>query len=252
MFSIHGLPEVLVTDNDTAFTSSEFVEFMKRNGVRHVKSAPYHPASNGMAERAVQTFKETMRKQSKDSLNTRIAHFLFSYRIIPHTTTGTSPAELLFGRLPCSHLDLLKPTLAGRVLKKQEKQKENHDVRSKERTFQVGDFVFTCDFPDRKHWLSGKIISSKGPCFYLVELEDGQIVRQHVDHIQACTSNSCSPPTDVSAPLNDSDDDLANISIPTSPLYEDLSPVSVEATQPTLHRSTRISRPPDQYFLKLN
>ena len=248
IFSIHGLPEVLVTDNGTAFTSTEFAEFMKRNGVRHVKSAPYHPASNGLAERAVQTFKESMRKQSKDSLNTRIARFLFSYRITPHTTTGTSPAELLFSRLPRSHLDLLKPTLAGRVLRKQEKQKENHDVRSKERTFQVGDFVFICDFPDRKHWLSGKIISTKGPCSYLVKLEDGRIVRRHVDHIRACTSNSCTPPTDVSAPLNGSDDDLADISIPTPPLHEDLSPVLVEAPQPTLRRSTRISRPPDRYF----
>ena len=124
LFSVHGLPEVLVTDNGTAFTSSEFEDFMKRNGIRHVKSAPYHPATNGQAERAVQTFKENMKKQSKDSLNTRIARFLFSYRITPHTTTGTSPAELLFGRLPCSQLDLLKPTLAERVHKKQERQKK--------------------------------------------------------------------------------------------------------------------------------
>ena len=62
-------------------------------------------------ERAVQTFKESMKKQSKDSLNTHIGSFLFSYCITPHTTTSTSPAELLFGRLPRSHLDLLKPTL---------------------------------------------------------------------------------------------------------------------------------------------
>ena len=132
-------------------------------------------------------------------------------------------------------MDLLKPTLAGRVLKKQEKQKEN------KRAFQVGDFVFTCDFPDRKHWLSGKIISTKGPCSYLVELEDGQIVQRHVDHIRACTSNSCSPPTEVSTPLYGSDDDLADISISTRPLHEDSSPVSVEAPQPTLRRSIRIS-----------
>ena len=165
---------------------------------------------------------------------------------IAFASRSLAPAELLFSRLPRSHLDLLKPTLAGRVLRKQEKQKENHDVRSKERTFQVGDFVFICDFPDRKHWLSGKIISTKGPCSYLVELEDGRIVRRHVDHIRACTSNSCSPPTNVSAPLNGSDDDLADISIPTPPLHEDSSPVSVEA--PQLRRSTRISRPPDRYF----
>ena len=85
------------------------------------------------------------------SLNTRIARFLFSYRIIPYTTTGTSLAELLFGRLPHSRLVLLKPTLAERVHKKQEKQKENHDIHSKQRKIHVGDAVFICDFPDRKH-----------------------------------------------------------------------------------------------------
>ena len=248
LFSVHGLPEVLVTDNGTVFTSSEFEDFMKRNGIRHVKSAPYHPASNGQAERAVQTFKENMKKQSKDSLNTRIARFLFSYRITPHTTTGTSPAELLFGRLPRSHLDLLKPTLAERVHKKQERQKENHDIHSKERKFHIGDAVFICDFPDRKHWLSGKITSVQGPCSYLIELEDGRVVRRHVDHIRACTSTSSSPPIDTSIVLNDSDDDLADIAISTPPLHEDSLPVSVEAPPPSLRRSKRISRPPDRYF----
>ena len=123
-------------------------------------------------QRVVKTFKENMKKQSKDSLNTHIARFLFSYRITPHTTTGTSPAELLFGRLPHSHLDLLKPTLAERV-QKQERQKENHDIHSKERKFHIGDAVFICGFLVRKHWLSGKITSVKGPCSYLVELKDG-------------------------------------------------------------------------------
>ena len=50
----HGLPEMLVTGNSSVFTSDEF---QKQNGIRHVKSMPYHPASNGLVERAVQTFK---------------------------------------------------------------------------------------------------------------------------------------------------------------------------------------------------
>ena len=62
IFSTHGLPEVLVTDNGSAFTSMDFATFVKRNGFRHVRCAPYHPASNGLAKWAVQTFKETMKK----------------------------------------------------------------------------------------------------------------------------------------------------------------------------------------------
>ena len=55
IFATHGLPEMLVTDNGTVFTSDEFNRFTKQNGIRHVRSAPYHPASNGLVERAVQT-----------------------------------------------------------------------------------------------------------------------------------------------------------------------------------------------------
>ena len=50
IFSTHGLPEMLVTDNGSVFTSTQFKQFLKQNGIRHVTSAPYHPASNGLAE----------------------------------------------------------------------------------------------------------------------------------------------------------------------------------------------------------
>ena len=41
-----GLHEVIVSDKATTFTSEEFTEFLKQNGICHVRSAPYHPASN--------------------------------------------------------------------------------------------------------------------------------------------------------------------------------------------------------------
>eukprot|EP00731_Ephydatia_muelleri_P014454 Em0008g174a len=58
LFATHGLPEIVVSDNGTAFSSTEFGCFMKHNGIRHIRCAPYHPSSNRLAERAVQTFKE--------------------------------------------------------------------------------------------------------------------------------------------------------------------------------------------------
>ena len=52
-FATHGLPRTVVSDNGSVFTSSNFEQFMLRNGIHHVRTAPYHPASNGLAERAV-------------------------------------------------------------------------------------------------------------------------------------------------------------------------------------------------------
>ena len=62
MFATHDLPQLVVSDNGAVFTSREFKEFLKQNGIRHVKSAPYHPASNGLAKWYVQTFKTSLKK----------------------------------------------------------------------------------------------------------------------------------------------------------------------------------------------
>ena len=61
VFSAYGLPEQLVSDNGPQFISREFAEFMAKNGIKHIRSAPYHPATNGQVERFVQTFKRAMK-----------------------------------------------------------------------------------------------------------------------------------------------------------------------------------------------
>ncbi|XP_015266210.1 PREDICTED: uncharacterized protein K02A2.6-like, partial [Gekko japonicus] len=61
IFSGQGIPDTLVTDNGTAFTSAEFQAFTRYYGIRHVRSAPFHPATNGQAERMVRTTKDALR-----------------------------------------------------------------------------------------------------------------------------------------------------------------------------------------------
>ena len=83
VFARFGVPNTVVTDNGTCFVSSEFEEYLKSNGIKHYKSAPYHPASNGLAERAVQTVKRGLKKVSSGDINARLARVLFTYRITP-------------------------------------------------------------------------------------------------------------------------------------------------------------------------
>ena len=125
-FATFGLSEVLVTDNGTNSTSTEFKEFVKSNGIWHTRTAPYHPASNGLAERAVQSFKLGMKKLTTDSLEARVARFLFTYRITPQTTTGISPFELLLGHRLCCYLDFIHPNLDAKVHQNQFRQKDTH------------------------------------------------------------------------------------------------------------------------------
>ena len=100
VFSFHGIPRRLVTDNGAQFRSVEFQEFMKGNGVKHQLTPPYHPSSNGQAERAVQIFKRSVEAQPKGrTIRHQISILLLQYRSTPNTSTGKTPSELLMKRV---------------------------------------------------------------------------------------------------------------------------------------------------------
>ena len=184
LFAQFGLPETIVTDNGTCFVSAEFETFLSRNGIKHLTSAPYHPSSNGLAERAVQLVKRGLKKITQGSMKSRLAQVLFHYRLTPQTTTGVSPSELLLGRRPRSRLDLLKPHTAERVEKKQSQQKEQHDSRSRERHLEVGTNVFVRNYHHGDRWLPGCIEQRTGPVSFKVRLEDGRTRRCHQDQVR--------------------------------------------------------------------
>ena len=112
-----------------------------RKGIKQITSAPYHPSSNGLAERAVQIVKKRLKKTTEGSMKSRIAKVLFAYRNTPHCTTGNSPAKLLLGRQFCTRLDLLRPNMAEHVEKKQWTQKLSHEKSVQSRTFSQGQSV---------------------------------------------------------------------------------------------------------------
>ena len=112
-------------------------------------------------------------------MKSRLAQVLFQYRLTPQTTTGISPSELLLGRRPRSRLDMLKPHAAERVEKRQSQQKQQHDLRSRERHMEVGTNVFVLNYQGNR-WLPGVIEQKTGPVSFKVRLDDGWI-RRHQD-----------------------------------------------------------------------
>lgn len=196
-FARYGIPEVLVSDNAGIFIGEDFEEFMRKNGILHVTSAPYHPSSNGLAERAVQTVKAGLKKATGDSLRTKLNRFLFQYRMTPTCATGKSPSELLNHRKMRSLLDLLHPNLQGKIHKKQMEMKAKHDGGKVVRSYQCGDTVSVKNFASGAKWLHGTIERITGPLSYEVRLLDGRIVRRHVDHIITRQVDNRSSTTEV-------------------------------------------------------
>ncbi|KAI0986043.1 hypothetical protein GJ496_008463 [Pomphorhynchus laevis] len=79
LFARWGVPGVVVSDNDPPFSSDALRQFLKNNGINHIRTAPYHPKSNGLAERFVRVFKQRVLKHQGE-LNLRLQQFLISYQ----------------------------------------------------------------------------------------------------------------------------------------------------------------------------
>jgi hypothetical protein len=185
IFAMYGLPNQLVSDNATTFTSEEFENFMKINGIKHITSAPYHPATNGLAERFVQSFKEALKSAKRDggTVNHKLANFLLAYRNTAHSTTGVSPAMMFMGRRLRSRLDILKPNVHDKVANKQADQVK-YRKSAKLREFLPGQKVSVRDYRSRlQKWVTGVIHARSGPVSYEVTVGDA-IWRRHVDQLR--------------------------------------------------------------------
>ena len=79
--------------------------FLRSNGIKHFKSAPYH----GAVERLVQTLKNSLKKGKKEGHTSQytLLNFLLFYRATLHSTTGKPPSEIMIKRPLRTVLDLL-------------------------------------------------------------------------------------------------------------------------------------------------
>ena len=109
-FAHFGYPHTIVSDDATTFMSEEFQAWCKNRGIIHLTGASYHPATNGAAERLVQSFKQALKKSSLPP-KAALQEFLMLYRRTP-LTSGYSPSQLLNGRQIRTKIDTLLPSPA--------------------------------------------------------------------------------------------------------------------------------------------
>ncbi|XP_064464373.1 uncharacterized protein LOC135375630 [Ornithodoros turicata] len=83
--------------------------FYTRNGIKQRTSAPFYPSTNGQAEMMVGETKRALTKLTDGSIECRLARFLFKQHTTVSTSTGKTPAELLFGRRLTTPLDWMHP-----------------------------------------------------------------------------------------------------------------------------------------------
>ena len=173
IFVLEGAPETIVSDNGAQFTSDQFQKFCSCYGITHLTTAPFHPASNGEAERFVRTFKEAMRKAAleKEGKDEALNTLLFSYRTTPSPRSGKSPSELLHGRQPRTLLSSLIP------------KNDQHRTRISKCKFQIDDQVYVKFFGGRDEWQAGSIGKHLGRMMYEVNTERGK-VRRHQNQIR--------------------------------------------------------------------
>lgn len=186
LFARMGLPDQMVSDNGPQFTSETFRKFTTANGIKHVTGAPYHPSTNGQAERLVQSFKKGVKAdKSSRTLQHKLDRFLLAYRSAPHATTELSPAQLLLGRNVKTRLDLIKPDVSRKVNKKL-LQPNDRTLKS----FDQDQNVWVRNYRRGPKWVRGTVIEQTGPVLYKVKVND-QTWKRHVEQLR--DSNLCPP-----------------------------------------------------------
>ncbi|UYV70236.1 K02A2.6-like [Cordylochernes scorpioides] len=164
----------VVSDNGRMFVGHEFQEFLMMNGIRHITSAPYHPQTNGQAERVVQTLKQLIRKNGWEYISVTLPRALFAMRTTPHGTTGLTPAELLMGRKLTTRMNRLHP--------KESEDSENGKEHFQNR-FKSQENVYARKYNGKGKWEPEKIKTVLGPRNYEVIMENGVTAKRHQDQL---------------------------------------------------------------------
>ena len=108
----HGIPRRLVSDNASYFRSKLIHQYEKSIGLKHTFVSAYRPQGNGKLERFHRVLgrkiKMSCQEAGHEQWDEHVDKICFAHNTVPHSTTGYSPYELVYGRLPCTPFDTLQ------------------------------------------------------------------------------------------------------------------------------------------------
>lgn len=142
LFSRVGVPDEIVTDQGTNFTSRLLQLFHQQLGISAIKTTPYHPQTDGLVERFNQTLKKMLQKFVADTgrdWDQWLPFMLFAYREVPQASTGFSPFELLYGWEVQGPLDLLLKTWEAPATEASDRSVVRFVIEMRERLAQYQD-----------------------------------------------------------------------------------------------------------------
>lgn len=208
IFARFGPPEVIASDNGVQFTAEKFNCFCLSNGIEHIRSNPYHPMSNGQAERFVDTFKRSMTKsKTEGDIDENSENFLLNYRITPNPNcpSNVSPAEVIFGRKIRTTFDLLKPSVKHPIKHNIQMENEfNSKHGAKRRNFEIDDKVWIQIHKNNSWiWEERIILEKTGNVNYRV-LTRNREIRAHTNQLR--NRYDSSPPNPHDSTLDISSD----------------------------------------------
>ncbi len=187
-FAHFGYPHTIVSDNATTFMSEEFQIWCRERGITHLTGAPYHPATNGAAERLVQTFKQALKKSSLPP-RAALQEFLMQYRRTP-LASGYSPSELLNGRQIRTKIDTLLPSPAYKAQGQQAREATKSQTIAKlDHSFKVGSPCYALYCGPRRtkdpRWVPATVIKVYGSRSVNVKVHpNGPIWRRHIEQLR--------------------------------------------------------------------
>ena len=150
MFSTHGIPEEVKSDNAPPFQSTDFKRFAEHSGFEHRKITPEWPQANSKAERFMRTLEKAVHCAMIEGKGCKqeMYRFLRSYRATPHSSTGVPLATALFNRSIRTTLPEIKIPLFDKTMRETDaaakfrmKQYADRRTNAKPSNLQPGDTV---------------------------------------------------------------------------------------------------------------